>query len=263
MLKLLGASVCLLPLAGMDAAVLYDSQGFETPPFTVGEVGGAGGGTGQNGWTRVTSTNPLDVQIVESGGLGDSQALFLRSNPTQSSPVDHPTRGTMMQAKKTQTFTVDHFVDFWILTPPTADISSNLVLRARGSAGTILTIGFNSSSGLSVTPIGSSFSSVGYSYTPNAWNRLTVGINMEGENDTFTIYLNGEATEAGMNAAFGTNFANITSWEFEWRSTNTPTGDGVYVDNFMIYDMNPIPEPAGAALLGLGAGMLLFFRRKK
>ena len=232
-----------LHVTGVEAAVIYDSNGFESPTFSVGTI------SGQNGWTAPVG-NASSLLIENSVAYAGTQALYL-----QNSGARDLARKTLSSAQ-----TADFWSDVYILPPSISDIQSNFSLNFRDSTGTIRAY-------VSFTALGVLTSSGGTvansTYNQGAWNRLSVFFDFDGGGNKYYIYLNGT-----LKTPTGFTFAgsNLQTFDFDWTSTSSaPTTGGGYVDNFVLQTTSPIPEPANLALVGC-AGLILglkTLRRKR
>lgn len=220
-----------------QSAVLYDSNGFETPTFAVGTV------AGQNGWTA-TVGNPSFLTIENSLVYQGSQALFLQNSPGNRVLA----RYTLPSAQS-----ADFWADMYIRPPAVSDIGTNFSLNVRDSGGVI-------QSTASFTNAGSLSGIAGSSYNQLDWNRITIFYDFEGAGNKYYVYLNNAlVTPSGITFSG----ANLRLFDFDWtaNASATTTGGG-YVDNFVIQTTSPIPEPGVAVLLGLGLLVVLASRKR-
>lgn len=231
------------------ATVLYTSNGFEdkgSPTFTVGTIVGQNGGGGS--WSSVGDSTPSVMVIEKSVVYEGSQAFGLLNSGSATT-----TRLTLASAP-----TGDVFLDGYFQPPPVEEVSSvgnSFTLTLRTSANIVLCqIRFLNTGKLG---IGSTLNN--YIYNQGEFNRLTIGINAT--TNTYTIYLNGESFAGGQDLALGASYTNLGRIDFSYTSTTTNAG-GAYVDNLVIYDTNPIPEPHVAALLGAGLLFLVVLRHR-
>ena len=220
---------------------IYDSNGFETPTFTAGNLGG------QDGWTVVVGA-ATDSVVQTSNVYAGNQAVQLKDT------------GSRVLVRYSQIIATDQWLDMMLYAPAAAEIQTNASIRLRGrnaanTYGSYLQLSLSSAGKVNEAPSGPN-----NQYQFEAWNRFTVKLDLA--NNTWDLYINGEL--AGENLAFigGADVTRFEAYEVDWTSKVGASSFGVGIDNFQITTTNPIPEPASAAIVSVICAMAMMVRTR-
>ncbi len=243
---ILATGVAAMSLAGSASAVtLYDSNGFESPAFTLGALPGqqtwTGGGAG-GGAVPLVVTAPDPV-------LG-SQAVRLEVPDAQgaTSFMDHAIPAIGL-AGQIVTVSFDIYREqnpwlsnlwwwWWDAGSPTYGLQWD---AGTGSPGQTLPNGWNTGAGAAVTVMGR------YANVKMVWDFQ--------QSKAYSWY-DGVLVDNGIPIA---DITALTGWTIQ-LGHDEATGSGpevAWIDNF---SMTVVPEPASLALLALG-GLLVIRRR--
>ena len=203
--------ISLLP----ESDALFDSYGFEDPPYQNGPL------NGQNGWIG-SATDPCDVAVQDAVVYAGDQALQLAAC------------GSRTIARKTQSVALDDFwMDFRIYPADPALMYGNMDVNIRDSAGVIcFYMPLNSGGGISGV--------AGATYTFDAWNRFTCHVDQA--NETYDLYI--DEVLAASDIAFNNPVSAgrvLSTFDFDWTSSaGTNPTDGFFIDDFTISEEAPI-----------------------
>lgn len=254
----------LLAAAGLAAAanagVIYDSQGFEAPLFTAGNVGG------QDGWlldapghTQHTIINGADGATAPIG------SQMLRITQTTATRWSFPDITTQVGAR---TLGEDWIWCKFDINAPAANTTTAFFgVSAYNSSGVQLAgARLRASDGALVAtldPDGAGPQAFGNYLVGNPplaaprgqWINLGVAVNV----------VTGEAAITSGNAILIAGLANAgfaALSDFDAMSgANATLTQSMYIDNYIITSEGAVPAPASAALLGLG-GLVAARRRR-
>jgi hypothetical protein len=243
----LACGMAVLAIAGpASAVVLYDSNGFEGPPFVLGAL------PGQDGWTGAGGGGGAVPQVVTAPDpvLGQ-QAVRLEVPDLQAaaSSMDHGIPAINL-ANQIVTVSFDIYREqnpwlsnlwwwWWDAGEPTYGLQWD---AAVGFPGQTLPNGWNTGAGSAVTITGR------YANVTMVWDFQQM--------KAFSWY-DGVIVDNGIPIK---DIATLTGWTIQ-LGHDEATGTGpetAWIDNFVI---TAVPEPASLALLALG-GLIAGRRRR-
>ena len=241
--SIIAAVLIAAPLAAAaQGSVIYSSNGFETPTFSTGSLGG------QDGWSIPVGA-ATDAVVQTDNVFEGAQAVQLKDT------------GARVLARYYQIVATDQWVDLMFYAPAAAEIETNATIRLRGrndanTYAAYLTVSFNSAGRVAEAPSGNPNNQ----YQFEAWNRVTLKLDLT--NDTWDLYLNGQL--AGENLAFisGADVTRFEAYEVDWTSKVGASSFGVGIDNFQLTTNNPIPEPASAAMMSVLCALAMMARTR-
>lgn len=247
-------SAALLVLASSYAqATIYLNDNFNT--YSDGNL------VGQGGWAQQgsTTTNPIQVvggKVVLGTTGQDANSAFTGG----SAPA---TAGTSLYTVFDLTITsVQTAGDYFLHLSDTAGSISfyeRIFAKSDGAGGFFL--GLVDTSGTGSTPTyGTTSLSLNSLYNVTvAWN-FVAGAN----NDTFAIYVGGASSPYLTHTWTSTSIAEPTSiGAANLRQGAPASAPGVTIDNLIVTDVNPIPEPSTYAMLLAGVGLVFWTLRRK
>ncbi len=225
-------------VASANAAVLFDSQGFEAPTYTLGSL------PGQNGWLLDNNPpGPFTVQntVVRSG----SQAVRATGGGTGTNwtfpDISYtPAAGEIISVRADLARTVGSTASFGYL----LDIYSPAGRIARAglgtNAGTIVPV----LTTLNTAGAPATFLASNATYAANQWVNFEILLNFA----TQSYDLNIDGISIATNLPFVGAGASLADADFQ-VSTAATANDVGYLDNYIV---ETIPTPGALALLGLG-----------
>jgi hypothetical protein len=233
------AAVVLAGVAGSAwAAMIVDSQGFESPPFNIGFL------DGQNGFAEIVAgSGSRPLVVIGPDPAAHGQAVRLQIPDLQGSNSGlHVTIPDLISAGYTQvtvSFDIYRETDQWNSNLWWAWVDAGTPtygLQWDAAGGTNTTLPFGFAAGAKSTPT-----------IKDKWVNLT-------QTWDFTT---GMATSSYNGVAVDTAFpisgiTSLTGWDL-YLAHDEATGSGAevaWIDNFVI---TAVPEPATLFLLGLGA----------
>jgi hypothetical protein len=247
-LTLLAVAAAALPAGSAGAATLFDSQGFEAPAYSLGNL------NGQNGWTTdgsglATVQNSVVKSgaqaVAVSGNVTDWHYPFLGYAPSPGEIVRVSSdiqRGSSAAPAKNFGFFLDAY-------------TSSIVRFARAGLGVS-----GGSPALLATYTGGSGVATYIVESGLAWDTwYNIQMDFDFTAKTYDLYLDGALK--GDNLPFvSSTAADLGDVDLQQSYTTGATDVG-YFDNYVV--MTVIPEPTSASLLLLGVAGLMLHRRRQ
>lgn len=233
-------------VASANAAVLFDSQGFEAPAYSLGIL------AGQNGWLLDNNPpGPFTVQntLAQSG----SQAVRATGGGTGTNwtfpDISYtPASGEIIAIHADLARTLGTTTSFGYLIDvyaPTGRIARAGLGNNAGAIVPVLTT-------LNATGVPTTFLANNDTFQPNQWVSFDIFLNFAAQ--TYDLSINGASVATGLPfTGAGTSLADA---DFQ-VSTAAGANDVGYLDN---YRVTTVPTPGAVALLGLGG---LVARRRR
>lgn len=236
----LSLTAAVMAAAPSFGATLFDSNGFEAPTYTLGNL------SGQHGWQKDgTGTAVVQNAVVQSG----SQAVILSGTQTTwhwpdlgftpvAGDVVRVTSGIYRASSASSTKSFGFFLDAYNFS--VARIArAGLGIESDGNPSLWATVGANSTtlqSGL-------------------LWDTwYTVTMDLKFASQSYDVYLDGVLK--GSDLTLGATFNNLGDVDLQHSFAAGATDVG-YFDNYKIeLNPGPIPEPAAGSVLLLGLAAL-------
>jgi hypothetical protein len=248
-------AVAALISSQATAATLFDSLGFEDPPYLEGTI------EGQNGW------------LAQMGNIGtaDVQTVTVKSG-SQAVRVDRVAGGDDRWGADLAGFQFpsERYVcvewDMWVAETISADFGPFFGVEAFDDNGPTIRLGMFGVDattgdvlyGDTATGLTETGSTVGF----GAWNHFVMEFDFADHD--YTVALNGTAL---LTTAFETMTDGLTDVDMSALAASLTGGDltgTAYFDNFIVTETNItcIPEPGSWMLLVCGSAALLAIRRR-
>lgn len=255
----LAAVAALAATSSAYATILYDSNGFESPTFVPGSVGG------QDGWF-VDPAGHTQHQVVSGaqGTVAPIGSQMLRVQQTTATRWSFPDiSGDVVTRPVGENVIWNEFaLNLPTVTTSTAGFGVLAYDASLATIGGVRVRGSDAALIVTLDPDGASptfaFGSytIGLTVPRDTWINLGIAVNVvTGE---LSITSGGTALITG---TAGGAFATLSDFDAISGSSTTTT-DSIYLDEYIIQSVTAIPEPATAAL-GIAALGLLHRRRQR
>lgn len=265
MMKTVLTLMMVFLLAGLAGADIYTSNGFEDPPFTLGEV------KDQDGWTIHTSTtNSADVRIQDTMVANGSQALEL--NPYNDTADQRAIgRKDIATSEDLNEFYVSFsaFVPQASQNPVDHTIADDPYLWIRNNSGDsfyYLKFAYDTGNGASYLNPDGDAGVLGYpSYSRDVWNDIVIRLELphagNGNSGSYDLWLNGSlltTTPGTLDDPDAASGKDGKRFDFDWTAEAGKDGS-LYIDDFRVY----VPEPVSMTTLLCGGVAMLLKRKRK